>query len=151
MIQEHTTTHKTAFATSKMDLGRASFVKHRIELTNNTPFKERARRIPPALYEEVRQHIAEMKQANVIRESKSPWASNVVLVRKKDGSLRFCIDYRRLNQRTIPNAYPLPMIDETQMLYKVLPGLRHWISVQDIGRSTWQKRTRPRLRSQSGL
>ena len=57
----------------------------------------RSRRIPSALYEEVRQHLKQMLSSGVVRESSSPWASNVVLVRKKDNTLRFCIDFRKLN------------------------------------------------------
>ena len=77
------------FSTGSTDLGRADIVKHEIKLTDNTPFKEPYRRIPPGLYEEVRQHLKGMLDADAIRQSKSPYSSNVVLVRKKDGSLRF--------------------------------------------------------------
>ena len=70
-------------------------------------------RIPPALFEEVRQHLKEMLDAEAIRESQSPFSSNVVLVHKKDGSLRFCIAYRTLNNRTVKDAYYLPRIEET--------------------------------------
>ena len=95
------------------DLGRTNLVQHRINLHDPVPFKEKHRRIPPHLYDEVRQHIQDMLDAKVIRPSQSPFASPVVLVRKKDGKLRFCIDYRRLNSKTIKDSYPLPRIDET--------------------------------------
>ena len=101
------------FALESLDMGHMSLVKHKIKLDNCTPFKERYRRIPPNLFEEVKNHLKEMIQAGSIRHSNSPWASAVVLVRKKDGSLRFCIDLRRLNARTIKDAYSLPGIDET--------------------------------------
>ena len=65
------------------------------------------------MYDEVKKHIANMLAYGVIRESESPWSSNVVLVRKKDGSLRLCIGYRKLNERTIRDAYQLRRIDET--------------------------------------
>ena len=94
-------------------MGHTSLVKHKIKLDNYTPFKERYRCIPPNLFEEVKNHLKEMIQVGAIRCSNSPWASAVVLVRKKDGSLLFCIDLRILNARTIKDAYSLPCIDET--------------------------------------
>ena len=87
------------FALKDMDLGETDKVKHSIKLTDYTPFKERYRCIPPQQYEEVKQHLKEMLEIGAISESKSPCASAVVLVRQKDGSLRFCIDLRKLNAR----------------------------------------------------
>ena len=78
-----------------MDLGRPDKVKHSIKLDDYTPFKERYRYIPPQQYEEVKQHLKEMLEIGAINESKSPWASTVVLLRKKDSSLRFCIDTQK--------------------------------------------------------
>ena len=69
-------------------------------------------RIPPAMYEEVRQHLKEMVECGAITESQSPYCSNVVLVRKKDNSLRFCIDFRQLNKRTVKDSYTLPRVDD---------------------------------------
>ena len=80
------------FALKSLDMGHTSMVKHEIRLDNYTPFKERYRRIPPHLFDEVRNHLKEMIEVGAICKSNSPWASAVVLVRKKDGSLRFCID-----------------------------------------------------------
>ena len=101
------------FALDSLDMGHTSMVKHKIRLDNYTPFKERYHRIPPNLFDEVKNHLKEMIEVGAIRKSSSPWASAVVLVRKKDGSLRFCIDLRKLNACTIKNAYSLPCIDET--------------------------------------
>ena len=101
------------FALDDLDLGHTSVVKHKIKLNDYTPFKERYRRIPPHQYDEVRRHLKEMLEMGAIRKSNSPWASAVVLVRKKDGSLRFCIDLCKLNARTIKDVYSLPGIDET--------------------------------------
>ena len=101
------------FTLESLDMGHTSLVKHKIKLDNYTPFKERYMCIPPTLFEEVKNHLKEMLQVGAIKHSNSPWASAVVLVRKKDGSLWFCIDLRRLNARTIKDAYSLPHIDET--------------------------------------
>ena len=100
------------FALESLDMGHTSLVKHKIKLDNYTPFKERYRCIPH-LFEEVKNHLKEMIQVGAIRRSNSPWANAVVLVRKKDGSLHFCIDLRKLNARMIKDAYSLPCIDKT--------------------------------------
>ena len=101
------------FAVEDLELGHTNLVKHDIKLTNYTPFKERYRRIPPHQYEEVRKHLDEMLKVGAIRRSNSPWASAVVLICKKDGALRFCIDLRKLNERTIKDAYSLPQIEDS--------------------------------------
>ena len=84
-----------AFALEPDELGCTSAIEHEIRLTDNEePFKERFRRIPPPLLEEVRASLRDMLEAGAIRPSQSPWCNAVVLVRKKDGSLRFCVDFR---------------------------------------------------------
>ena len=80
------------FALHDLELGKTAKVKHEIKLSNPVPFKDRYRRIPPHEFEEVWNHLQDMLKVGAIRKSVSPWASPVVLVRKKDGSLRFCID-----------------------------------------------------------
>ena len=101
------------FALNPLELGRTSLVKHIIKVIDPKPFKERYCGIPPHQYEEVRKHLKEMEAVGTIRRSNSPWASPVVLVKKKDGSLRFCINLQKLNTRTIKNAYSLPWIEES--------------------------------------
>ena len=99
------------FSKNDMDMGRTNLVKHHIELTDPIPFKESYRRIPQQMYDEVKAHIQEMLDLGAIRHSNSPWSSAIVLVRKKDGRLRFCIDLRKLNNRTVKDAYSLPTIE----------------------------------------
>ena len=82
-------------------------MQHEIQLNDKTPFKERYR-IPPHQYEEVRKHLQEMLDIGAIHRSTSPWASPVVLVCKKDGSLWFCIHLKKLNNQTIKDAQSLP-------------------------------------------
>ncbi len=124
----------SVFAANSIELGNAVGVEHRIKLTDDTPFKERPRRIPPAMYKEVQKHIQEMLAAGAIRHSKSPYSSNVVLVRKKDGKLRVCIDYRRLNNRTVRDAYNIPVIDAA---LDNLCGAK-WFSTLDLQAGYWQ-------------
>ncbi len=98
---------------SILDLGHCKTVKHTIRLTDETPFKEPYRRIPPGMFDEVREHLHEMLACGAIRKSHSPYSSNIVLVRKSDSSLRLCLDFRRLNSRTVKDSYSIPRIDET--------------------------------------
>ena len=78
-------------AMSNMDLGKTSLVKHSIELTDNTPFKEYYQQIPPCLYEEVREHLKEMLEIGAIWPYYKPWASPVVLVCKNTVSSDFVL------------------------------------------------------------
>lgn len=122
------------FSKGPTDLGKTDLVKHSIKLTDDTPFKDPYRRIPPGLFEEVRTHLKEMLDAGAIRESESPYSSNVVLVRKKDGSLRFCIDFRKLNSRTVRDSYNLPRIDDT---IDTLIGAKYFTKL-DLRSGYWQ-------------
>ena len=122
------------FAQNDLDLGKTALIKHKIRLTDQTPFKERYRCIPPHMYDDMRAHIQEMLDIGAIRKSHSLWASVVVLVCKKDGGLRFCIDLRKLNEQTIKDAYSLPQIDET---LDSLQGSQ-WFSSLDLKSGYWQ-------------
>ena len=99
------------FSKNDLDLGKTVKVKYKIKVTDPVPFKERYRKIPSSQYEAVRKHLQEMLDLGAIRPSDSSWCSAVVLVKKKNGELRFCIDLRKLNA-TVKDAYSLPMIDE---------------------------------------
>ncbi|ROT68914.1 hypothetical protein C7M84_012909 [Penaeus vannamei] len=111
-----------------MDLGRTSMVKHHIYTRDTPPIKQPHRRVPPAKREEMQCAVQEMAKAGIIERSNSPWCSPVVLVTKKDGSKRFCVDYRALNAVTVTDAYPLPRIDDTlDALSKV-----QWFSTLDL-------------------
>ena len=124
----------SVFSQSDNDIGCTTAVKHTIPLHDDVPFKQRHRRIPPSQYDEVRRHLGEMLDCGVIRESHSPYSSPVVLVRKRDGSLRFCIDYRKLNSKTIKDSYALPRIEEALEAM----GGSQWFSVLDLKSGYWQ-------------
>ena len=101
------------FSLDPNEIGCTDATKHIIELMKEQPFKERFHRIAPPLVDEVCQHIQEMLDSGAIQPSQLPWCNAVVLVRKKDGSLWFCIDFCRLNAWTKKDAYPLPRMQET--------------------------------------
>ena len=122
------------FSLEPNEIGCTDATKHVIELMKDQPFKERFRHIAPPLVDEVRQHIQEMLDSSAIQPSQSPWCNAVVLVRKKDGSLRFCIDFRRLNPQTKKDAYPLPRMQETM---ESMVGTRHF-SCMDLKSGFWQ-------------
>ena len=123
----------SAFSLEPGEMGCTDTTEHVIKLTNDEPFKERFRCIAPPLVEEVRKHIQEMLDGGAIRLSQSPWCNAVVLVQKKDGTLRFCIDFRKLNNRTKKDSYPLPRIRESM---EAMVGARHFSCVEESG--FWQ-------------
>ncbi len=120
--------YASVFSSYDGDLGCTNLITHEIPLLDDTPICQRYRRIPPSEYEVVKEHINQLLDAQVIRESCSPFASPIVLVKKKDGSLRLCVDYRQLNSRTRKDAFPLPRIEES---LDALTGAR-WFSTLDL-------------------
>ena len=89
---------------------------------------------PPHMYDDVKAHLQEMLDIGAIRKSHSPWASVVVLVQKKGGSLRFCINLRKLSNLTVKDAYSLPCTDETLNSLQVL----QWFSSLNLKSGYWQ-------------
>ena len=122
------------FSLDPGEIGKTDLTEHKIHLTDEVPFKERFRKIPQPLVEEVRTCLRDMLEKGVIRPSKSAWSNAVVLVRKKDGGLRFCVDFRRLNVRTKRDSYPLPRIVE---VLDCLTGAAHFSSA-DLTSGFWQ-------------
>ncbi|KAL1255505.1 hypothetical protein QQF64_013566 [Cirrhinus molitorella] len=122
------------FAQHNLDFGRTSKVKHRIKLYDETLFKQRARPIHPHDLAAVRQHLQELKQSGVIRESESPSSSPIVIVRKKNGDVRLCVDYRKLNSQTVKDSYALPNLEES---VSALAGSQ-WFSVLDLESGYYQ-------------
>lgn len=106
------TKHKNVFSKGDHDLGCSGHVKHHIQTIDDVPVRLPHRRVPPNLQGEVKDHLQKWLEQGVIRKSSSPYASQVVLVRKKSGELRICLDYRALNKKTRKDAYPLPRVDE---------------------------------------
>ncbi|KAK3098956.1 hypothetical protein FSP39_024662 [Pinctada imbricata] len=100
------------FAKSDFDLGKFTAVQHQIDTSDAKPVRQPARRTPLGFMKEEEEHLKKLLDKGIVVPSKSNWASPVVLVRKKDGSVRWCVDYRRLNQLSTKDAYPIPKIDE---------------------------------------
>lgn len=106
--------YASVFSSHAGDLGCTDLISHDIPLLDDVPVRQRYRRIPPAECELVREHINQLLEGHIIRESSSPYGSPIVLVKKKkDGSLRMCVDYRQLNSKTRKDAFPLPRIEES--------------------------------------
>lgn len=121
--------HEDVFAKSDEDLGYTTTVTHPITVTDSQPVKIPHRRIPPNQISEVKQHIEKLLNQGVIRKSTSPYASPVVIVRKKDKSIRLCVDYRALNSKTVKDAYPLPRIEDS---LDILNGAKYFSSIDLI-------------------
>ncbi|GFU65992.1 retrovirus-related Pol polyprotein from transposon 412 [Trichonephila clavipes] len=112
-VGELITEFQSVFSKTSEDFGKTRLTKHRIDTGEHPPIKQHPRRLPFAKKEEIQKLIEDMKNNDVIEPSSSPWASPIVLVRKKDGSTRFCVDYRRLNDVTKKDSYPLPRVNDT--------------------------------------
>lgn len=103
---------RNVFADPDGDLQRTSVGEHKIKLSDGMPFKKAPRRVPLFKREILDQEIRKLLDQGIIEKSSSPWSSQLVLVQKKDQSWRVCVDYRRLNAKTIKDAYPIPRIDD---------------------------------------
>ena len=141
------------FAFTDNKLGRTNKLHHTIITDTRYPIRSPPRRMPAVHKEEVHKLIQDMLAREIIQPSASPWASPIVIVRKKDGSPRFCVDYRKLNAVTKKDAYPLPRIDDT---LDTLSGSQ-WFSTLDLLSGYWQvevaegDREKTAFSTQSGL
>ena len=114
--------------------GRTTEMEHQVTTIGTRPVRVPPYRLPHAYRDLVEKEIQEMLVAGVIEPSSSEWASPIVLVGKKDGTLRFCIDYRRLNSESLADAYPMPRIDD--LIDRL--GKARYISTLDLTRGYWQ-------------
>ncbi len=122
------------FAESEYDLGNFTSIEHTIDTGDAKPIKQRMRRTPTCFVHEEEGHLQKMMDAGVIQESMSEWASAPVLIRKRDGSVRWCIDYRALNNVTIKDTFPLPLVEDC---LDTLSG-NIWFSKLDANSAYWQ-------------
>ena len=126
--------YHSTFSLDEGERGETNLVEFNIDTGESTPINQVARRVPFAARQEIAAQLSKMQEEGVIQPSKSPWASPVVLVRKRDGSLRFCVDYRALNSVTKPDVFLLPRIDD--LLDKL--GRAKYFTTLDLKSGYWQ-------------
>ena len=122
------------FSRDDKDIGQTNLLSHTIDTGTARPFKQQLRRHPQVYLPVIDEHVQDMLKRGIIEPASGPWASNVVLVKKSDGTLRFCIDFRSLNAVTLKDAYPLPRID---VCLESLGGSKYF-STLDAGSAYWQ-------------
>src|SRR4051794_30064341 len=121
-------------AASQLDIGRTNILQHEINTSNHLPVAKQAYKANPIKKDFIEKEIDEMEQRGLIRKSKSPWASPIVVVEKKDSAKRLCIDYRGLNKITKIDRYPLPRIDELLESFRTA----NWFTTLDLASGYWQ-------------
>ncbi|XGW23594.1 hypothetical protein V3C99_005654, partial [Haemonchus contortus] len=122
------------FAVSDHELTQTDLVQHDIDTGNTKPIKQKVRPVPRGVQPEFKAILSDLEARGVIAKSNSDWASPVVLVQKKDKTLRLCIDYRVLNKHTKQDSYPLPTIDT---VLQSLTGKKYF-STLDMASGYWQ-------------
>lgn len=133
-LKEFLWDRRDVFSLTSTDLGCFQNIKHGIDTGNSRPVRQTLRRSSPHTREEIRRQVSEMLEAGIIRPSTSPWSSPPVMVRKKDGSMRFAVDFRVLNSRTVKDSFPLPQIaDALDCL-----GNSKFFSALDLTSGYWQ-------------
>jgi hypothetical protein len=135
-FEEVLANYADVFSKNKLDLGASRSNSHAIALKvgQQEPVNRRPFRVAPEKLEEMRRQLKEMAQAGVIERSNSAWCAPVVLAKKKDGSLRFCVDYRGLNAATTPDRHPIPNVQD---LLREIQG-NTWFATIDLRSGFWQ-------------
>ena len=126
--------YRDVFAFSNDQLGRTSLVQHVIDTGDAMPIKQRPYRTSPECKQEIDRQVEDMLQKGIVQESVSPWSSPVVLVKKKDGSFRFCVDFRRVHRVTRKDSFPMPLVSET---LDALSGTKYF-STLDLKSGYWR-------------
>ncbi|BHF62235.1 hypothetical protein SprV_0200521600 [Sparganum proliferum] len=135
------------FDVNNRSLGHTKVLQHCIDTGDARPIRQAPRRIPINYQKDLEKMIQDMLNRSIIRPSSSPWASPIVLVKKKDGTLRLCVDYRRLNSVTKRDSFPPPRIDDT---IDALSGAA-WFSTLDLASGYWQVEVHPADRAKTAF
>ena len=133
-VRELVLAYNDVFVLEGNKLDCTSAIEHEIRIKNSESFKERFQHVPPPLLEEVRASLRDIMEVGVIYPSQSPWCNAVVLVRKKDGTLCFCVDFRHLNMWMKKDSYPFLHIQE---VLESIVGSAHFSSM-DFKSGFWQ-------------
>lgn len=128
------TKYQGAFAKSSADIGRTNLVQHEINTGNAAPIRQPPRRLPFGKRQIEKEEIQKMLDRGIIEPSSSAWSSNTVLITKRDGSTRFCCDFRKVNEITYFDSYPLPRISDC---LDALSSAR-WFGCMDLNSGFWQ-------------
>lgn len=126
--------YQHVFSTSDSDIGQTDLTEHDIVTTDQIPIKQPPRRLPKCSEEEVDRQVQDLLAREKITCSSSPWSSPIVLVAKKDGTKRLCVDYRKLNDKTVKDAYVIPVINN---MLSNLSGAS-WFNTFDLSSGYWQ-------------
>ncbi|PIK47359.1 hypothetical protein BSL78_15775 [Apostichopus japonicus] len=126
--------HRGALSRDEDDTGCIKTMKMKITLTDETPVQQTYRSVPKAMYKEVKDDCTDLLRRGWIQKYSSSYSSPRVCVRKKDGTLRLCIDYRELNRKTVPDRQPIPRADDVLES----PGGNKWFSTLDLGKAYHQ-------------
>ena len=122
------------FALSELERGKVEGIRHEINTGDSPPIRQPPRRVLFSLRPKIKELVDDMLKAKVVQQSNSPWNSPVVLVKKKSGGLRFCVDYRALNAVTRKDVFPMPCIDD--MLDQL--GGKKIVTTLDARSGYWQ-------------
>jgi len=139
--------YRDIFALSPDELGRTGLVQHHIDTGDSPPIRQRPYRVSEHQRGIIEEHVTDMLNRGIIQPSVSPWASPVVLVKKKDNTDRFCVDFHRLNAVTRKDSYPLPRIDNT---LDALSNTRYF-STMDLMSGYWQVEVHPDSREHTAF
>ena len=139
--------YKEVFVGEDGQVGFTDKVAHKIDVIDSKPIRSRPYKTSGAERDELDRQIQQLLKDGKIEPSDSPWASPVIMVQKKDGTMRFCIDYRRLNSVTKKDAYPLPRIDDS---LDALAGSK-WFSTLDLASGYWQVAMDPKDRDKTAF
>ena len=127
-VEELLRSYEDVFSKGEFDVGCTHLISHRIDTGQHRPVRQPLRRHPTAYLQAIDEYVERLQENNIIEPSAGPWASNIVVVRKKDGRLRLCVDYRAVNSRTYHDSYPLPNVEAT---FDALSGAS-WFCTLDL-------------------